>query len=103
MATKKEIMRQLLKGVNWNEAARSLGCSKATVARCAAKMEHSNREWVGSRRHVVLCSASGCGKTWLACALGVAACNAFHSIQYARLPELLDELCVAKVSSSPVW
>ena len=38
MATKKEIMRQLLKGVGWNEAARSLGCSKATVARCAAKM-----------------------------------------------------------------
>lgn len=38
MATKKEIMRQLLKGVSWNEAARSLGCSKATVAKCAAKM-----------------------------------------------------------------
>ncbi len=26
MATKKEIMRRLLKGVSWNEAARSLGC-----------------------------------------------------------------------------
>ena len=39
MATKKEIMRQLLKGVSWNEAARSLRCSKATVAKCAAKME----------------------------------------------------------------
>lgn len=38
MATKKEIMRQLLKGVSWNETARSLGCSKATVAKCAAKM-----------------------------------------------------------------
>ena len=38
MATKKEMMRQLLKGVSWNETARSLGCSKATVAKCAAKM-----------------------------------------------------------------
>lgn len=38
MATKREIMRQLLKGVSWNEVARSLGCSKATVAKCAAKM-----------------------------------------------------------------
>lgn len=38
MAMKKEIMRQLLKGVSWNEAARSLGCSKATVAKCAAKI-----------------------------------------------------------------
>ena len=39
MATKKEIMRHLLKGVSWDEAARSLRCSKATVAKCAAKME----------------------------------------------------------------
>ena len=47
MATKKEIMRQLLKGASWNEAARSLGCSKATVARCAAKMEG---ERIGAER-----------------------------------------------------
>ena len=39
MATKTEVMRHLLKGVSWNEAARSLRCSKATVAKCAAKME----------------------------------------------------------------
>ena len=39
MATKKEIMRQLLKGVSWNEVAHTLGCSKATVAKCAAKIE----------------------------------------------------------------
>lgn len=39
MATKKEIMLQLLKGVSWNDTARPLRCSKATVARCAAKME----------------------------------------------------------------
>ena len=47
MATKKEIMRQLLKGVSWNEAARSLGCSKATVAKCAAKMDE---ERIGAER-----------------------------------------------------
>lgn len=56
----------------------------------------SNCEWARAHRHVVLCGASGCGKTWLACALGVAACNAFLSVRYARLPELLDELCVRK-------
>lgn len=39
MATKKEMMLQLLKGVSRNDTARSLRCSKATVARCAAKME----------------------------------------------------------------
>lgn len=39
MATKKEIMLQLLKGVSRNDTARALRCSKATVAKCAAKME----------------------------------------------------------------
>ena len=47
MATKKEIMRQLLKGVSWNEAARALRCSKATVAKCAAKMAE---ERIGQER-----------------------------------------------------
>lgn len=41
MATKKEIMAQLLKGVSWNDAARLLRCSKATVAKRAAKMHEA--------------------------------------------------------------
>lgn len=40
--------------------------------------------------------ASGAGKSWIACALGVAACNAFFSVRYVRLPEMLDELNVSK-------
>lgn len=57
MATKKEIMRQLLKGVSWNEAARSLGCSKATVAKCAAKMEE---ERIGAERLESMMSNRAC-------------------------------------------
>lgn len=44
----------------------------------------------------MLCGASGSGKTWLACELGVAACNVFLSVRYTRLPELFDELCARK-------
>lgn len=40
--------------------------------------------------------ASGAGKTWTSNALGVAACNAFFTVRYARLPELLDELAAFK-------
>lgn len=43
-----------------------------------------------------LCEVLYKGKTWLACALGVAVCNALLSVRYARLSELLDELCVCK-------
>jgi DNA replication protein DnaC len=36
------------------------------------------------------------GKTYLACALGHAACRKFKAVKYIRMPELLDELKVAK-------
>ena len=36
------------------------------------------------------------GKTWISNALGVAACNAFFTVRYTRLPELLAELAVFK-------
>ena len=58
--------------------------------------ELSNCEWVRNHRNLVITGASGSGKSWLSCALGVAACNAFYSVRYVRLPEMLDELTIAK-------
>lgn len=46
--------------------------------------------------HIILSSATGGGKTYIACALGNAACRKFKKVRYVRLPELLDELNVAK-------
>ena len=40
--------------------------------------------------------ATGAGKTYLACAFGIAACRQFYKVQYVRLPELLDEFKIAK-------
>lgn len=55
-------------------------------------LEFSNCGWVKAKRNIVITGASGAGKTWLACALGVAACNSFYSVRYTRLPEMVDEL-----------
>jgi len=52
--------------------------------------------WIRDARNVVITGATGSGKTWIGCALGVAACNAFFSVRYVRLPEMLDDLCVKK-------
>jgi len=59
-------------------------------------LELSNCGWVRSHRNVLVTGASGAGKTWISNALGVAACNAFFTVRYTRLPELLDELTVFK-------
>lgn len=58
--------------------------------------ELSNCSWIASRRNIIVTGASGAGKTWISNALGVAACNAFYTVRYTRLPELLDELTVFK-------
>ena len=44
----------------------------------------------------ILKGASGNGKTYIACALGNAACRRFKKVQYIRMPELLDELSIAR-------
>ena len=46
--------------------------------------------------HLIHEGASGNGKTWIACALGMAACRKFKTVRYIRMPELLVELNVAK-------
>lgn len=53
-------------------------------------------QYINDHHHIILRSASGNGKTYLSCALGNAACRKFKSVRYIRLPELLDELNVAK-------
>ena len=47
-------------------------------------------------RHIILKGASGNGKTYLACALGNAACRKFYIVKCIHMLELLDELNVAK-------
>ena len=62
----------------------------------AQMIELSNCSWVKSRRNIVLTGSSGSGKSWVSCALGIAACNAFYEVRYVRLPEMMDELTVVK-------
>jgi DNA replication protein DnaC len=52
--------------------------------------------YIAEKHNVIILGATGTGKTYLGCALGMAACRAFHSVRYIRLPDLLDELTVAR-------
>jgi DNA replication protein DnaC len=56
----------------------------------------STCQYINDHHHIVLESASGNGKTFIACALGIAACRKFKSVRYMRMPGLLDELNIAK-------
>lgn len=52
-------------------------------------------EWVRQHQNCLLSGPTGSGKTWLACALGNAACRQGFSAYYARLPRLFEELRIA--------
>lgn len=60
----------------------------------------SGCNYINEKHNIILLGASGAGKTWLACAFGMAACRAYYSTKYIRLPDLLNELAVARGEGS---
>ena len=52
-------------------------------------------QWIRHHQNLVLTGATGCGKTWLACAFGNAACRQGLSVAYVRTPRLFEELRIA--------
>ncbi len=62
----------------------------------AAILRFATCQYITEGHHVILKGASGNGKTYIACALGNAACRKFKTVKYIRMPELLDDLNVAK-------
>ncbi len=63
-------------------------------------IELSRNHWVQQHFNILITGATGCGKTYLACALTHSACIAGFSSRYYRLPRLWEELRVTKASGT---
>ncbi|MDP4553480.1 IS21-like element helper ATPase IstB [Alkalihalobacillus macyae] len=59
-------------------------------------LELASGTYLHKHHNIILMGASGNGKTWISNAFGIQACRQFYKVKYIRLPELLDELAVAK-------
>ncbi len=55
----------------------------------------STCDWIRHRHSILITGATGCGKTWLACAFGQQACRQGFSVLYVRVPRLFEELRIA--------
>ena len=72
------------------------GLQKSRMAQLASL------DWIRQSLNLCLTGPTGCGKTWLACALGNQACRQGLSVRYLRLPTLLEQLRIAHGDGSYV-
>jgi len=56
--------------------------------------------YIESHHHVILTGPTGVGKTYLACALGNAACRRHHTVRYLRTGQLLTDIQMARLDGS---
>ena len=57
-------------------------------------------EWIRQAQNLILTGFAGCGKTWLACALGNQACRQGLSVLYVRTTRFLEEMKLAHAEGS---
>ena len=66
----------------------------------AQMLRFASCRFIDECHHIILKGASGNGKTYIACAIGNAACRKFKTVRYVRMPELLDELNIARLNGT---
>jgi len=57
-------------------------------------------DWIRQSHNLCITGPTGCGKTWLACALGNPTCRQGLSVRYLRLPNLFEQLRIAHGNGS---
>ena len=53
-------------------------------------------EYIAEYGNIFITGATGCGKTYMACAFGMEACKQYFTTKYVRLPDLLIDLELAR-------
>jgi DNA replication protein DnaC len=57
-------------------------------------------EWLTKHQNVIITGKTGCGKTFVACALGQKVCRDGYTAIYRRVPRLLDEITLSRGDGS---
>jgi len=53
-------------------------------------------KYIENKNNIIIMGASGAGKSYMGCALGATACRHLVKTKYIRLPELLEDLQIAR-------
>ena len=85
-AAKLKVSDACVEDIDWRA---SRGLDRAVVTALAGG------DWLRHGQNLLITGATGCGKTWLACALAHQAARSGFSVFYTRAARLFDELQVA--------
>jgi DNA replication protein DnaC len=85
-AAKLKVGAACIQDIDWR-ASRSLDRSLVTAL--------AGGDWIRHAQNLLITGATGCGKTWLGCALAHQAARMGFSVLYVRAGRLFDELQVA--------
>ena len=72
----------------------NVGIDAATVRQLASC------RWVHDHQNVLITGKTGVGKSYLACALGQAACRKGHRVAYRRVSRIFEELALARAEGT---
>ena len=75
-------------------------CDPARGLDKAAVRQLATCQWVRAKQNVIVIGPTGIGKTYLAAALAEAACRKGLRALFLRIPRLVEELAVARVSGA---
>jgi len=103
MARDNRRLRRLLKDAELRIPSACMEDVKATPTRGLEKAmvrQLGSCTWIGEHLNVLITGATGVGKSYLASALGQAACRKGLRVMYRRVPRLFDELALARVDGS---
>jgi DNA replication protein DnaC len=102
-ARKSNRLKRLIKNANYSISGACIEniayhtdrkLDKAMIARLATC------SYIHENHNVSIMGATGVGKTYLACALGIAANRNFFTSRYVRLPDLFSDLALARTDGT---
>jgi DNA replication protein DnaC len=105
MARDNRRLKRLLKDAELRIPSACMEDVKASPARGMEKAlvrQLASCTWLGEHLNVLITGSTGVGKSYLASALGQAACRKGLRVLYRRVPRLFDELALARVDGSYV-
>ncbi|MBP5169451.1 MAG: IS21-like element helper ATPase IstB [Oscillospiraceae bacterium] len=92
-------LKRLIQNAGFDQPSASIADINYSSGRKLNKdliMRLASCEYIADYRNIFITGATGSGKSYMACALGMEACKHYYKTMYVRLPDLLIELKAAR-------